>query len=220
MKRVINTLLFLSLFTLCAKAQVMVDDFESNQFGWTETSQRGGIAIIQDGVMRLESKAGTHVLATCYAPFEYSKPFTMSVDVTVDKMPNWASMQALGSGLFGNGAKELYFNGVGLIFDYEDDGNYLLFSFCKDFSVLYRIINGMVVASKKEDLKLPKGKNVAFTVEAEYNLNEILFKINGVRALSYRRRVAKDEFLLGTSGIGFITGTGQKVSFDNLKVDQ
>ena len=38
--------------------------------------------------------------------------------------------------------------------------------------------------------------------------------------MSYRRRVAKDEFLLGTSGIGFFARGGQVIDFDNLKIIQ
>ena len=56
--------------------------------------------------------------------------------------------------------------------------------------------------------------------EVEYNLNELVYKVNGVRAMAYRRRVAKDEFLLGTSGIGFFARSGQVIDFDNLKIIQ
>ena len=56
--------------------------------------------------------------------------------------------------------------------------------------------------------------------EVEYNLNELVFKVNGVKAMSYRRRLAKDEFLLGTSGIGFFAQEGQVIDFDNLKIIQ
>jgi hypothetical protein len=57
---------------------------------------------------------------------------------------------------------------------------------------------------------------VGIEFEVEYNLNELVFK----RAMTYRRRVAKDEYLLGTSGIGFFARGGQVIDFDNLKVIQ
>ena len=195
----ISLAIVLSLFYVQSmRAQVMVDDFETNQFGWTETTQRGGLAIIKDGVMRLEAKGS--VYTTCYAPFDYNKPFTMTVDVIADKI---AAMPEFG-----------------LLFDYEDDENYINFVMYRDRAVLIRKVAGTVVAKKTEDLKLDKGKGIGLQIEVEYTLNELTFRVNGVKALSYRRRVAYGEFLLGTSGIGFYAGLGQKISFDNLKIEQ
>ena len=56
--------------------------------------------------------------------------------------------------------------------------------------------------------------------EVEYNLNELIYRVNGIKAMSYRRRLSKDEFLLGTSGIGFFAKGGQIIDFDNLKIVQ
>lgn len=188
----------MSAVAIVANAQVMLDDFESNQYGWTETTQRGGLAVIKDGVMRLEAKSEVH--ATCYAPFDYNKPFTMTVDVLADKIATQPEF--------------------GLLFDYEDDENYIEFVVYRERAVLSRKVSGKVVARKTEDLKLEKGKGIGLQIEVEYTLNELTFRVNGVKALSYRRRVAYGEFLLGTSGIGFYAGLGQKVSFDNLKIEQ
>ena len=190
--------LCMSAVAIVANAQVMLDDFESNQYGWTETTQRGGLAVIKDGVMRLEAKSEVH--ATCYAPFDYNKPFTMTVDVLADKIATQPEF--------------------GLLFDYEDDENYIEFVVYRERAVLSRKVSGKVVARKTEDLKLEKGKGIGLQIEVEYTLNELTFRVNGVKALSYRRRVAYGEFLLGTSGIGFYAGLGQKVSFDNLKIEQ
>lgn len=197
MKRILN-LLFVFAISVCLHAQVMLDDFETNQYGWTETTQRGGLAIIKDGVMRLEAKSS--VYATCYAPFDFNKPFIMSVDVLADKINTWPEF--------------------GLMFDFEDDQNYINFVMYRDKAVLIRKVADQIVARKEEDLKLEKGKNIALQIEVEYTLNELSFRINGVKALSYRRRVPNGEFLLGTSGIGFYASYGQKVSFDNLKIEQ
>jgi len=191
----------LSLFSVMGmKAQVMVDDFETNQFGWTETTQRGGLAVIKDGVMRLEAKGSGIVNTTCYAPFDFNKPFIMTVDVLADKIGSWPEF--------------------GILFDYEDDHNFIRFTMMRETCILQRFVANTQVARKEEDLKLDKGKNIGLQVEVEYTLNELTFRINGVKALSYRRRVAHGEFLLGTSGIGFYAGLGQKVSFDNLKIEQ
>ena len=200
MKKTLSIIASLLLFVTGGNAQVMLDDFESNQFGWTETTQRGGLAVIKDGVMRLEAKGSGTVYATCYAPFDYNKPFILSCDVLADKINSYPEF--------------------GLLFDYEDDQNYIKFILYRESAVLVRMVAGNEVAKKTEDLKLNKGKGIGLQIEVEYTLNELTFRVNGVKALSYRRRVAYGEFLLGTSGIGFYAGLGQKVSFDNLKIEQ
>lgn len=202
----ITLVLFLLLSILSSKAQVMFDDFETNQYGWTETTQRGGTAVIKDGVLRLEgtsvATANTvqGVQTTCYAPFDYNKPFTMTVDVIADKIGSWP-----------------YF---GILLDYEDDQNFMVFMILREFAILKRYQEGRLVAEKMEDIKLERGKEIGFKFEVEYTLNELTFRINDVKALSYRRRLSSGEYLLGTSGIGFFAGYRQKVSYDNLTIEQ
>ena len=200
MKKVFFAVFSLFLLSVTANAQIMEDDFSSNQFGWTETSGRGGKAIIKDGMLYLEADDDTEVHATCYAPFDYDKPFVMSVDVLADKVSKWERF--------------------GVLFDYEDEQNYIRFTLFKNEAILERFVANKLVARKQEDLKLNKGKKIGLTIEVEYNLNELVFKVNGVKSLTYRRRVPNGEFLLGTSGIGFCAINEQKVNFDNLKIVQ
>ena len=178
--------------------QVMDDDFESNQYNWSELSSSRGKALIRDGVMHLESKS-KFVLATCYAPFDVNKPFVLTVEALAKKID--------GNNLFG------------ILLDFEDEQNYILFYISDDEAKLEITKENKVVGFKEEALKLRKGKKVGIEFEVEYNLNELIFKVNGVRAMSYRRRIAKDDFLLGTSGIGFYARQGT-IDFDNLKIIQ
>lgn len=195
--------IFLS-FLLCfitpnLKAQVMEDDFESNQFGWTESVGKRGIAVIRDGVLHLESK-GKPLTSTCYGSFDINKPFILQVEALAKKIDD--------DKIFG------------ILLDYEDDQNYILFYICEDEANLEVVKEDKLIGRKQEALKLKKGKKVGVDFEVEYNLNELVYKVNGVRAMAYRRRVAKDEFMLGTSGIGFFARGGQVIDFDNLKILQ
>lgn len=178
--------------------QVMEDDFESNQYNWSELSSSRGKALIQDGVMHLESKT-KFVVATCYAPFDVNKPFVLTVEALAKRID--------GNNLFG------------ILLDFEDEQNYILFYISDDEAKLEVTKGKEVIGYKEEALKLRKGKKVGIEFEVEYNLNELIFKVNGVRAMAYRRRIAKDDFLLGTSGIGFYARKGT-IDFDNLKVIQ
>ncbi len=198
MKKIFIILLVSVIGYCTAYCQVMDDDFESNQYNWSELSSARGKALIQDGVMHLESKS-KFVLATCYAPFDVNKPFVLSVEALAKKID--------GSKLFG------------ILLDFEDEQNYILFYICDDEARLEITKENKIVGYKEEALKLRKGKKVGIDFEVEYNLNELIFKVNGVRAMAYRRRIAKDDFLLGTSGIGFYARKGT-IDFDNLKVVQ
>lgn len=180
-------------------AQVMEDDFESNQFGWTESVGKRGVAVIRDGVLHMESK-GKPLTSTCYGSFDINKPFILQAEALAKKIDD--------DKIFG------------ILLDYEDDQNYILFYICEDEANLEIVKEDKLIGKKQEALKLKKGKRVGIEFEVEYNLNELVYKVNGVRAMSYRRRVAKDEFLLGTSGIGFFARGGQVIDFDNLKIIQ
>ena len=198
MKKLIFLFTFLVSFNSAIYAQVMEDDFESNQYNWSELSSSRGKALIRDGVLHLESSS-KFVLSTCYAPFDVNKPFILSVEAL---------------------AKKIYSRNLfGILLDYEDEQNYILFYISDDEAKLEITRENKIVGYKEESLKLRKGKKVGLEFEVEYNLNELIFKVNGVRAMAYRRRISKDDFLLGTSGIGFYARKGS-IDFDNLKITQ
>lgn len=198
-KEITFLILSLCFFFPQVKAQVMEDDFDSNQYGWTESVGKRGIAVIRDGVLHMESK-GKPLTSTCYGSFDINKPFILQTEALAKKIDD--------DKIFG------------ILLDYEDDQNYILFYVCEDEANLEVVKEDKLIGRKQEALKLKKGKKVGIEFEVEYNLNELVYKVNGVRAMSYRRRVAKDEFLLGTSGIGFFARGGQVIDFDNLKVIQ
>lgn len=198
MKKVLIIVLVALFGYGAAYAQIMEDDFESNQYNWSELSSSRGKALIQDGVLHLESKS-KNVLSTCYAPIDINKPFILSVEALAKKIDAT--------------------NVFGILLDYEDEQNFILFYISDDEAKLEIWKENKLVGYKEEALKLRKGKKVGIDFEVEYNLNELIFKVNGVRAMAYRRRIAKDDFLLGTSGIGFYARKGT-IDFDNLKVQQ
>ena len=147
----------------------------------------------------MESK-GSIITSSCYAPFDFSKPFVLTVEALAKKIDD--------DKIFG------------ILLDYEDDQNYILFYICEGEARLEVCKENKVIGKKFEALKLKAGKKVGVEFEVEYSLNELIYKVNGIKAMTYRRRLAKDEFLLGTSGIGFFAKDGQVIDFDNLKIIQ
>lgn len=197
MKKIL-TFLAAMLFPVAMNAQ-MEDDFETNQFGWTETAGKRGTAVVKDGVLHMESKA-LPLMSTVYAPFDINKPFILTCDALAKKIDD--------DRVFG------------IVLDYEDEQNFMCFYICEGEARLEVYKENRLVANRYDTIKLKAGKRVGIEFEVEYNLNELVFKVNGVKAMAYRRRVQKDEFLLGTSGIGFFARNGQVIDFDNLKIVQ
>lgn len=199
MRRLVLTFGFVLSICSLAYSQTIEDDFETNQFGWSEQSSKRGIALVKDGVLHMESK-DNHLTSTCYAPFDYAKPFILKVEALAKKIDD--------DKIFG------------ILLDYEDDQNYLLFYICEGEARLEVCKEDKVIGRKFEALKLKSGKRIGVEFEVEYNLNELIYRVNGIKAMTYRRRLSKDEFLLGTSGIGFFAKGGQVIDFDNLKIVQ
>lgn len=182
-------------------AQVMSDTFDSNENGWSEiVNKKKGTALVIDGVLHMESKEGVQVISSCYAPFDYEKPFVLKVEALAKKIDDVRFF--------------------GILLDCEDDNNNILFYLCEGEARLRVTKEGQIVGEKSERLNLDSGKKVGISFEVEYNLTELIFRVNGVKATSYRRRVSKGEFLLGTSGIGFYACNGQVIDWDNLTVEQ
>ncbi|MBO5642250.1 MAG: hypothetical protein J5900_07435 [Prevotella sp.] len=193
-------LLLLAVMTcqLATFAQ-MEDDFETNQYGWTETAGKRGNALVKDGVLHMESKQ-LPLMSTIYAPFDINKPFTLTCEALAKKIDD--------DKIFG------------IVLDYEDEQNYMCFFICEGEARLEVYKENRLIAYRYETIKLKSGKKVGIEFEVEYNLNELIFKVNGIKAMAYRRRIQKDEYLLGTSGIGFFARNGQIIDFDNLKILQ
>lgn len=192
-------MLFIGAMCFTSSFAQMEDDFETNQFGWTETAGKRGTALIQDGVLHMESK-GAPLKSTIYAPIDINKPFILTCEALAKKIDD--------DKVFG------------IVLDYEDEQNFMCFYICEGEARLEVYRENRLIAYRYDTIKLKAGKRIGVEFEVEYNLNELVFKVNGVRAMAYRRRVQKDEFLLGTSGIGFFARNGQIIDFDNLKIVQ
>ncbi len=199
MKHVLSLIILVFVICCNCSAQIMNDDFETNQFNWNETVGKRGQAVIKDGVLHMET-GKERLLCTTYGPFDVSKPFVMSCDAFVKKIDD-----------------EKVF---GIVLDYEDEENFMCFFISEGESRLLVIKNGQIVGRRYAKINLDSGKKKGVKFEVEYALNEINFNVNGMKALSYRRRVRNDEFVLGTSGIGFFVNLGASVDFDNLIISQ
>ncbi|MGM9803215.1 MAG: hypothetical protein ACI308_03465 [Muribaculaceae bacterium] len=123
----------LSLCLLCAIAisfashSQQIDTFDSNSWNWTEISQPKGKVYIVDGVMRIESNMDKDISITefvenysthCYLPLDSQKGFQIKCNALVDKISDGKQF--------------------GIILDYSDDMNCVLFMIEDDFAHIFK----------------------------------------------------------------------------------
>lgn len=185
-----------------------IETFDSNKFGWLESVEKNGSAIITEGVMRLECKAAlnlftltpgiSQVITSCYAPFDPKKNFTFKCTATTKKINRM--------GCFG------------IIFDYMDNYNYSAFYISKgdkNAVVLYqRVVENRVVGQRISDIKLTSKKNLEFNFELISSFDKLDFYCNDMKVMEVRYNP------INYSGIGFGVYGQQTVDFDNVEFIQ
>ena len=186
-----------------------VETFDSNKFGWLESVEKDGSAIITEGVMRLEGKNAlddvwslksneSQVVTSCYAPFDPQKNFTFKCDAIAKKIND--------KGYFG------------LIFDYMDNYNYsafYIFKGDKNAMVMYhRVKDNEIIGYRLADLKLKEKKNAAFAFELRSSFDRVEFYCNDMKAMEVRYNPIQ------YCGIGFAVFGQQTVDFDNVQFIQ
>ena len=193
---VIILLLMVSL-AICAKANVVVDDFSANIYGWNEgeiDGDIGAIAII-NGQLDIKSKHDEVALKThCYAPINVEKDFRVTAYVGIDKLKDDKQ--------------------VGLIFKYRDDGNFYCFSF-NEYAVSFRRFeNNVEVGSYHQGIKWKKKKKL----EQEWTLikeaDELAFLVDGQEIIRIR------YMPLAYCGVGFYTISKQRLIVDRIEYEQ
>lgn len=204
MKQVLFIALF-ALAALSANAQSFKDTFDSNTLGWVEFTNKDGEALIQDGVMHLVGKKpatntifsssdGSFVLTSCYVPIDVTTNFELKIKAKVKK---------IGEN-----------NKVGIVLDYFDDYNFIMFTI-DDKNVYYeKVKEGYVVAKRWAPLKLTDKRKAELEFSIKNSFNKLEFSINNMLVMDIR-------FLeLTSNGIALFTSGAQEADFDDLEIIQ
>ncbi len=190
-------LLLMAAVTMMANANVIVDDFSANIYGWNEgeiDGDIGSIAII-NGQLDIKSKHEEVALKThCYAPINVEKDFKVTAHVLIDKLKDEKQ--------------------VGFIFNYRDDGNFYCFSF-NEYAVSFRRFeNNQEVGSYHQGIKWKKNKKL----EQEWTLvkeaDELAFMVDDQEIIRIR------YMPLSYCGIGFYTISKQKLTVKRIEYNQ
>ncbi len=187
-------------------SQTQTENFETNSWGWTETASKDGEAIIKEGVFHLEgkktggislwggSKEPSFIETHCYAGFDPTKNFEIKCSAVVKKISD-------------NGD-------FGLILDYLDDGNFIVFMVKDDEAWLVHFKNYEVVGRIRNSLKQKGKKHVSLDISVKSTFQKLQFFVNGMMAVESR------YLPIISTGIGFYVSGTQIVDFDNVEIKQ
>lgn len=204
--KLIRTLVVIVLFVVSMTTDVfgqMKETFDSNSWQWTEYSTNLGKAYIIDGVMRLESKSAdddatlsdmvANVATHAFLPVDPEKGFDIKCAATVEKF---------------EGKKQF-----GVILDYLDDMNCLVFMIKGDCAWLYKMKEGKIIGQQKNQFKLIRGKKTTrIDLEIIYIGGELEFRVNDVQALMCK------YVPISSNGFGFFAYGKCKVDFDDVEI--
>ena len=198
-------LLFVALATAAVTAAFgqVKETFDSNSWQWTEYSTQLGRAYIIPGVMRLESKSDKDettldemvgsVATHAFLPMDPAKGFDLKCTATLEKFEG----------------KKMF----GIILDYIDDMNCIVFMIKGDCAWLYKMKEGKIVGQQKNQFKLQKGKkNTALDIQVVYMGGELEFRVNDVQALMCK------YIPITSNGFGFFAFGKCKVDFDDVEI--
>lgn len=192
-----------ALGTLNANAQTRTENFDTNSLGWTEVSTKKAQAVIKDGVMALKSKGGfrfwgkatpSEVETHCYSGLDVTKDFEIKCTAKAKKI-----------------SKRGY---VGVLLDYDDDGNYLLFAFDKKNAYLIHQKDGRMNGKMSNTMKFKKKKNAPLNLTIKNDNQKLIFFVNDMKILERR------YLPLESDGFGFYSLGKQQVEFDEVKFIQ
>lgn len=197
MKNYLALAILIVACVFCSQANVIVDDFSANTYGWNEGEIDGDIGAIEiiNGQLDIKSKHDEVALKThCYAPINVEKDFRITAHVVIDKLKDDKQ--------------------VGLIFNYRDDGNFYCFSF-NEYAVSFRRFeNNVEVGSYHQGIKWKKKKKL----EQEWTLvkeaDELAFLVDGQEIIRIR------YMPLSYCGVGFYTIDKQKLTVSRIEYEQ
>lgn len=206
MKKIL--LAILALVAVNLNAQVK-DSFESNKFGWTETSAKDGEAVIKDGKMHIVGKKGNNAAMNllfgirtepsfiethCFPGYDVTKDFEIKCEASVKKITGE--------------------NVLGIMLDYVDDGNFIAFLVEEDKASLIRVKECRTIGSITNNLKIKDKKKTTLDLSVKSSFNKLEFFVNGMKAVESR------YVKLTSTGLGFYVFGQHTVDFDNLEIIQ
>lgn len=216
MKRILIAL-SVAVFYIAASAETIIDTFDANSFGWTESAfeSNNGSAIIDRGVLTVKSKGENKAMSAlmtalsgvetkvgqntffethCYAPINPSEDFKITANVKIEKL----------------GKDRI----VGLVFNYRDNGNFYCFTFNDEMVSFTRYVDGGIVGSITTGMRWEKDSKARQQWILEKTGDELAFYVDGLEV--HRVRYMPLEY----AGVGFYTFGKQTLIVGDITFEQ
>lgn len=203
MKHLIVICLLIISAAMSVNAQTRTESFDSNTMGWTEVSDKKSEAVIREGELKIRSKRWTgffgrrtpsNVESHCYSGLDYNKDFSIVATAKAKKMTHKGY--------------------AGILINYTDNGNMLLFAFDKKHAHLVNYVDGRINGRMTSDIKFPKKKNAPLEITVKNESQRLFFYVNDV--LIFERRYTP----LTSDGVGFYAEGKQQLFIDEVKFIQ
>lgn len=204
MRQALLSIALFAFVALSANAQSFKDTFDSNTLGWTEMSSSDGEVLIKDGVLHLKGKKngqsfftyvpGTEIITSAYTAFDPQKNFQIKCKATIKKINDK--------------------NPIGIIINYQDDRNFMLFSIDEGNAYFMRYEDGDLTGYRANLLKLKGKRNTEIAFEIKSTYNRIEFLVNDMTAIELRYQP------IISNGVGFYLYGAQEADFDDLEIIQ
>ncbi len=152
--------LFASAIYVNAQKNVIIDTFEDNSYGWSETGNRKAMSYVSDGALNLKTKKATIASSSAQLPINYNEDFKVTFKIKFNKKP--------------------FTSAFDILFDVREDGSY------NSIGVAYGkqyVLN--VRGHEAERVKFNFGNTLDYDIQIVKKGNKIELLINDMELNTY-----------------------------------
>ena len=191
-------IIILCFLPVCSFAQTFFENFEANSFNWNTYEGDKYTAIIQKGLLHLETREGARdALVTSYSTLNPKLPFELEVKLMKTKLNDEQ-------------------RGIGVVFNYKDDFNFDVFYLMKGSALYRKIVDHKIVRERRATVKYETNiKDHVLTVVS--TPGKLVFLVSGIQAIEI------NYVTLDYSGIGITVWAEdgkQSADVDYIRFDQ
>lgn len=183
--------LFVAAITVNAQKNVIVDTFDDNSYGWTESGNKKAMSYVADGALNLKAKKGQVCASAAQLPVNYNEDFKVTFKIRLNKKP--------------------VVNGFDILFDVREDGscNTIGIAFGKKYVVNVR-------GNEREEVKFNFGKTMDYEIQIVKKGRKLELLINGMDLNTYDNV----QFASNTFGIMYTSLSSSVLSVEEVIIEQ
>lgn len=154
--------------------RIIKDSFENNRFQWEEFYEKKSSASVQDGYLELENDDdNTSAWSVVEFPINVDKNFDLSYDFNAEVTDDYW---------------------FGIIFNYEDAGNFSCFIVQEKRFRLINTVNGVSSISRRNDIILKKARNKDVKISMKKKGRKLNFNVDGMDVITITKEMTSNVF--------------------------